>query len=137
MSDEKEWNDIINMYAFDVYAIDELDSLSDLQIALYSQLVLIFNQLKKLKRGRFFKQREFDVIWLMMRTDILMLNDLAKEGRVLKDVYEILLNLFNDLIKVAERKSDYECASNLLKFRDIWFDTFNIKIKKVSGSQQK
>ena len=134
---EKEWDDVVGVMAFDVYAMDELEHEPQIQVNLFQQIEIIFGQLKKLSRGRFFKQREMDVTWIMLRHDIFVLNDWAKEGGVLKNVYEVIVELFDELIRITERMMDYECASNLLKFRDMWFAAFNIKIKSVSGTGQK
>lgn len=134
---EKEWDDKVSMFAFDVYAMDELEHDPETQVQLFTQIEIIFSQLKKLSRGRFFKQRELDVTWVMLRHDILILNDWAKEALVLRNVYSVIVELFDELIKIAEIKTDYECASNLLKFRELWFNTFNIKIKNASGTEQK
>lgn len=134
---EKEWDSKVSVFAFDVYAMDELEHDPETQVQLFTQIEIIFSQLKKLSRGRFFKQRELDVTWVMLRHDILILNDWAGASKVLKNVYSVIVELFDELIKIAEVKADYECASNLLKFRDLWFNTFNIKIKNASGTEQK
>jgi hypothetical protein len=133
---EKEWDALVGSLAFDVYAMDELEDMPEIQFKLFTQIEVIFTQLKKLSRGRFFKQRELDVTWIMLRQDIFFLNDLATEGGVIRNVYNIVMDLFDDLIKIAEVKTDYECASNLLKFRDMWFSAFNIKIKNASAEQK-
>ena len=134
---EKEWDSKVSVFAFDVYAMDELEHDPETQVQLFTQIEIIFSQLKKLSRGRFFKQRELDVTWVMLRSDILILNDWAGASGVLNNVYSVIVELFDELIKIAEVKTDYECASNLLKFRDLWFNTFNIKIKNASGTEQK
>jgi len=133
---EKEWDDIVGALAFDVYAMDELEHDTEIQVRLFTQIEIIFGQLKKLSRGRFFKQRELDVTWVMFRQDIFYLNDLANDGGVLRNVYSVIVELFDELIKIAERITDYECASNLLKFRDMWFNAFNIKLKNASAEQK-
>lgn len=131
----KKWDGLVSMYAFDVYGIDALDDYPDLQIKLFTQIGIIFKSLKKLNRTRFFKQREFDVTWLLVRNEIYFLNDISIEGNCVNEVYDIIVELFNQLISICEEYSTYECAGNLLKFRDYWFSAFNIKLKKVNGSK--
>ena len=133
---EKEWDSKVSVFAFDVYAMDELEHDPETQVQLFTQIEIIFSQLKKLSRGRFFKQRELDVTWVMLRSDILILNDWAGASGVLNNVYSVIVELFDELIKITEVKTDYECASNLLKFRDLWFNAFNIKIKNASAEQK-
>jgi len=131
---EKKWNDIVATYAFDVYALDELETEPEIQVRLFTQLEIIFGQLKKMSRKRIFKQRELDVTWVMLRSDILYLNDLSMEGGVLKQVYGVVVDIFNELIKMYEIETDYECAANLLNFRNLWLNSFNIKLK-VSNAE--
>lgn len=128
---EKKWEDAVRMNAFDVYALELNDDIGEVQMEIFSSLLTIFIELKKMSRGRFFKKRELDVFWMMLRTDIVYLHELCDEWLILNDVYIIIDDIFKELLKLTENESDYECADNLLKFRKEWFATFKIKNKLI------
>ena len=128
---EKKWEDAVRMNAFDVYALELNDDIGEVQMEIFSSLLTIFIELKKMSRGRFFKRRELDVFWLMLKNEIVYLHELCDEWLILNDVYIIIDDIFRELIKITESESDYECADNLLKFRKEWFATFKIKNKLI------
>ena len=128
---EKKWEDAVRMIAFDVYALELNDDIGEVQMEIFSSLLTIFIELKKMSRGRFFKKRELDVFWLMLKNDIFYLHELCEEWSILNDVYIIVDDIFKELLKITESESDYECADNLLKFRKEWFATFKIKNKLI------
>jgi hypothetical protein len=128
---EKRWDDIIRTVAFDVYALELIDDnieCSEIQMEMFTQLVHIFNEFKRMSRGRFFKKRELDAFWLLLRKDIVYLHEISEEWGVLEFIYLTIDDMFNSLLMLNESQSDYECADNLLKFKKEWFATFKIKI---------
>jgi hypothetical protein len=128
---EKRWDDIIRTVAFDVYALELIDDnieCSEIQMEMFSMLVHIFSEFKRMSRGRFFKKRELDAFWLLLIKDIVYLHEISEEWGVLQFVYITIDDMFDCLLMLNESQSDYECADNLLKFKKEWFATFKIKI---------
>jgi hypothetical protein len=132
---EIDWDTIVTNTSYEIYMIDELEDYDDIKMSLYTQTYIIFNSLKRLKRKRFFTDREVDYIWVVLNGDILHLNDLSLG--IENEIYTIINTIFNELIELCIHIEDYECASNLSKFKDFWFSSLNIKIRKFSGTKQK
>jgi len=123
-----EWDKIVSGFAFDIYSLEELEDLNDIQFMLFSNVEDIFIDLKKLKKERFFVDREIQAMWIVLTDKILYLNEYGRAYKI--DLMSIVLDIFDELLVLCEKFSEYECAGNLLKFRDKWLFELQIKIKK-------
>jgi hypothetical protein len=95
--------------------------------------------LSKLKHNRFYNSKELETVFTLVKPDIYTINDLLIE---LNDrglpalIYEVIFNVFEELVLFVEDFELFEWAQNLMKFRTLWFSYFGVKIIKLSSEQR-
>lgn len=135
MKFEEEWNAIMKDNLYCVWQLDELNMRPNLTMELDSAIVAIFELLQKLRYDRFYNPTEIARIYLMIREDVMVINHVLMilDNKITHEVYEIILNIFEELTLLGEDFEMYELSSNIIKIRDYWFNTYNIKITNASA----
>jgi hypothetical protein len=129
-----EWDDIV---------IKEIGKLKFLPLStiiiseLDKQILEIFDVLKRLENKKFYLEEDVENIFCFISLNVFYMNDiLVKAGNaVLVNVYQLILNIFDKLIKIAAGDEEYEVAQNLLRVRDYWYNYLSIKIKKKGAEK--
>jgi hypothetical protein len=129
-----EWDDIV---------IKEIGKLKFLPLStiiiseLDKQILEIFDVLKRLENKKFYLEEDVENIFCFISLNVFYMNDiLVKAGNaVLVNVYQLILNIFDKLIKIAAGDEEYETAQNLLRVRDYWYNYLSIKIKKKGAEK--
>jgi len=132
MKDEafyKEWEDIILINIMPLYSFDVLQEYTGICDKLSQLIENIFSTLKRLK-CKVYNNKEIETIFMLIREDIATLNDILWKmfHTATKPVYEVILNIFEELILLCEDLTYFEICANLLKIRDFWFNKYKITI---------
>lgn len=135
----KQWSEIVRFNAIDVINFHELEDRPDIADKFYARILSIFDTLSKLKHNKFYRDKELETIYLLVKDLMYDINDLlilVNEPGLPALIYEVIFNIFEELFLFCEDYELYEAAQNLLTFRDIWFGNFNVKIIKYSREQK-
>ena len=125
----KEWEDIILVNTIPIYSFVELEEYTGICDKLSQLIEDIFSTLKRLN-CKVYNSREIETIFMLIREDIATLNDILWKmfNTVTKPIYEVILNIFEELILLCEDMTYYELCANLLKIREFWFNKYKITI---------
>lgn len=124
MSFKDEWDEILNATYKVPYKFvpkEEFDIVTTL-------LRFIFEPMKKLRNGDFYRPKQISTLFSLMQTDIYDLNDLAINSDYIKEIYEVILVSFIKLIDLCDRYEYYEASGNLKAFQEYWFDVVKVKV---------
>jgi len=137
MSFKKEWKEIVDMNIVQVYQFNEFDNHREIAVELDQNMADIFDMLFRIKNNKFYNNKEIESIYLLIRPSIMTINEILMmlNNKITGPIYEIILNVFEELILLAEDYENYEVAGNLLEVRDYWFNCFNIRINTVKGAK--
>ena len=131
MKSEDQFKDSIMINSMMIYSLEELESLPAICGDLYDTLNNIFEKLLKLKNNRFYNKKEVEAVFLLIHQEIKMINDtIIALSLNPQNIYEIILDCFEDLVHIYERREEFEAAGNLMSLRDFWFDRYKIEISK-------
>jgi predicted transglutaminase-like protease len=74
-----------------------------------------------------------------VKDDLYSINDLlimVNNKRLPALIYEVVFNIFEELILLCEDVDMFETAQNILNFRDMWFLAFGVKIMRVTREKK-
>lgn len=127
----KEWDDIVAINVVQLYSFEELEGYSELTSELDIHIGNIFDMLRRIKNNKFYSSKEVESIYLLIKQNVDVINEILiiLNNRITTAVYELILNIFEELILLAEDYEMFEISGNLLAVRDYWFSIFNIKIQ--------
>lgn len=130
----KEWDDIISVNVIEVYNFEELSISQSLAGELHAHITGVFDLLKKIKSNKFYNNKEVESIYFLIKESVNIINEILimLNNSITVPVYELILNVFEELVLLAEDYEMFEMSGNLLKIRDYWFDLFNILIKNIN-----
>jgi hypothetical protein len=134
-----EWKHIVSFGLIDIMSFKELEDIPEIADHFFRLTSNIFNMLSKLKHNRFYNSKELETVFTLVKPDIYTINDLLIE---LNDrglpalIYEVIFNVFEELVLFVEDFELFEWAQNLMKFRTLWFSYFGVKIIKLSSEQR-
>jgi hypothetical protein len=134
-----EWIHIVKLNALDIIDFDELRDLPAFVDRFYSNILSTFEHLARLKHQKVYNAKELQTVYLLVKDVLYDINDLLIQ---LNDkglpalIYEVVFNIFEELLLLSEDYELYETAQNLLNFRTLWFSNFGIKIMKVTREQK-
>lgn len=132
---ENDWSDTVKVNILEVWEIDELSSTIGAPNKISILISNIFDFLKKLKNNKFYTKKQIEAIYLVVHDDIQYINEILTfmcSDEVIKIVYGVITNIFDELISIAKDYENYECSGNLLNFRNYWYSLNGIKINNVN-----
>ena len=135
----KEWMDAVRINLIDIVNFRELEEHEEISHRFFSNLLMTFETLSKLKHNKFYNRKELETIYLLIKDNLYNINDLlitVNEPGLPALIYEVVFNIFEELFLLCEDYELFETAQNLLNFRDIWFSQFKVKIIKVTREQK-
>lgn len=134
-----EWMHIVKLNSLDIIDFDELRDLPPFVDRFYSNLLSIFEHLARLKHQKVYNSKELQTVYLLVKDVLYDINDLLiqiNDKGLPALIYEVVFNIFEELLLLSEDYELYETAANLMNFRTLWFSNFGIKIMKVTREQK-
>jgi hypothetical protein len=135
----KEWENIWRMSLVDLYNFQDLEDLDDITNNFYATISNIFITLQRLKMNKVYNHKEIETIYVMIKDYLYYINDLliqVNSKGLPALVYEVIFNIFEELVLLCEDNELFEACQNLLNIRDYWFSQFGVKIMNVKSGQK-
>jgi uncharacterized protein (UPF0147 family) len=134
----KEWEHTVGFNAIEIISFQQLMNDPHIADEFYTLILNIFKTLSRLKHGKFYTKKELDTVFYLVKEDIYSINDLlmvVNDKALPSNIYEVVYNIFEELLILCEDQSLFETCQNLLNFRDIWFSHAKVKIIQPSAKK--
>lgn len=103
------------------------------------EIYSIFDKLQRLKKDKVFKGKDVMIAYRLIYNEIWRIDDnlfVLNSENLAICIYEVINNIFEELILLCLDFEEYEMAQNLTNIREFWFKRVDVKTIIKQGAKK-